>query len=384
MATLVRMPDLGTTVDRITVVQWLLEPGQTVERGQPLVEVETDKASSELESVASGTLLRTLVEPGEAVEQGDVIAVVGKPGEDVDEILGEASGPKAVTEKAGETASPVAAPLAGRRISPMVRNVARELGVDLESVQGTGPGGTVTRQDVLGARRAGAEEAGAPAGEELSRLQSAVAKTVLRSVREIPHLRVAAAIDMTAVERSRARSAASGTRIGYDAILLKAVAGAIEAVPLVAARLEDGRVISPEGIHVALAVGFENELLLPVIKDVDAKDLLALQGEIDELASLARAGKLKAEQLTGGCMTISNLGMYPVESFDAIIFPEHSAVLAVGAVQRKPVAVADNVEIRPVAIVKLAVDHRLINGRTAAQFLTKLKELLESGDSEED
>jgi pyruvate/2-oxoglutarate dehydrogenase complex dihydrolipoamide acyltransferase (E2) component len=184
---------------------------------------------------------------------------------------------------------------------------------------------------------------------------------------------------MTACEQIREQRATAGTGVGYDALFLKAMAGALQAIPLVAARLDGECVIRPEGVHIAIAIGLENDLFLPVIRDVDRKDLQTLQGEIVVLADQARANAFRAEQMTGGCMTLSNLGMYPIEAFDPIIFPEHSAILAVGAVQKKPVVSDDRIEVRPMCLAKLAVDHRLINGRTAAHFLCKVKEILESG-----
>jgi pyruvate dehydrogenase E2 component (dihydrolipoamide acetyltransferase) len=144
--------------------------------------------------------------------------------------------------------------------------------------------------------------------------------------------------------------------------------------------LEGERVLKPAGIHLGFMIGVENELFMPVIRDVDRKGLRALQTEISELALKVRAGGLKAEQMGGSCMALSNLGMYPVEGFEAIIFPEHSTILALGAVQKKPVVVDDRIEIRPLVTATLAVDHRLINGRTAAEFLSKVKQIIESGD----
>lgn len=218
------------------------------------------------------------------------------------------------------------------------------------------------------------------AGEPLSRAQAAVAKAVFKSVQTIPHLRVTANIDMTAARQLREKAKASGEKLSYDTIFLKALAAAVRAIPLVAARLEGDRVVQPEGIHLAIAVGRENELLLPVVRDVDKKDLATVQREIIDFAQRADEGAIKPEEMTGGCMTLSNLGMYPIESFDAIIFPEHSAVLAIGSTQKKPVVVDDRVEICPVVLANLSVDHRLINGRTAAEFLSKVKEIIESFD----
>ena len=295
------------------------------------------------------------------VTKGDVLAYVGKAGEPVPVERTAASSPAA-------------------RVAPMVRNLAKKLGVELAGVQGTGRGGVLTREDILNASRTGATESASAAGEPLLRSQAAVARAVLKSIREIPHLRLSASIDMSMVEKIRADSAAQGAKVSYDAVFLKALAKALEAVPLVAAKLEGDRIIQPKGLHVAVAIGRGDELLLPVVRDVNKKDLSTVQREIANLAERSDKGDLKPEELTGGCMTLSNLGMYAVESFDAIIFPEHSAILAVGAVQEKPVAAQGRVEIRPLAAVTLAVDHRLINGRTAAEFLARLKALLESGE----
>ena len=373
----IKVPDLGTTVDEIKLLAWLVDEGDSVERGDLLAEIETDKATGELESIAEGVLLKQVAAEGDTVEKGDVLAYVGKPGETV---------PDAQSEPEHREDGPVQRvpdrPAGDRpRVSPVVRNLAKKLGIDLASIEGTGRNGTITREDVLRAGKAGPAEAAAP-GEELSRSQSAVARAVLKSVREIPHLRIEAIVDMTAAEGIRDQSATTGNKVSYDAVFLKAMAGAIQAVPLIAARLEGDRVIHPEGVHIALAVGVGNDLFLPVVRDVDGTDLPALQSEIADLASQAKAGTLRPEQMTGGCMTLSNLGMYPIESFDAIIFPEHSAILAVGAVERKPVAADDHVEIRPLATLSLAVDHRLINGRAAAEFMARVKEIVESNNLE--
>lgn len=374
MATAIKVPDLGTTVDEIKIVAWLVEEGQSVKRGDVLAEIETDKATIELESVAEGVLLKLITPAGETAQEGDVLAYIGEMGESVpDEEINAAN--------RGTAAEPVASerlPVQRPAVSRMVSNLAKKVGVDLATVQGTGQGGVITRQDVLQARKAGPKRETDPDRERLPRSQAAVAKAVLKSCSEIPHLHVTAAIDMTVAERVRNQSAVGGAKIGYDAIFLKAMAGAIQATPLIAARLDGEFVIRPEGVHIAVAIGFENDLVLPVVRNVDQKDLPTLQSEIDDLIAQARAHTFKAEQMTGGCITLTNLGMYPIESFDPIIFPEHSAILAVGAVQKKPVVLDDRVAIRPMATIKLAVDHRLINGRTAAEFICNVKEIIET------
>lgn len=405
MSVPIKVPDLGTTTDEVKLVRWLVAEGATVARGEVLAEIETDKATVELESTAEGVLLRLVAEAGKVAHRGDILAYVGRPGEAAPEEAQVVSAPIGARglERTSESA-PTGERGAGKpvRVSPVVRNLAAKLGVDLDTVQGTGQGGIITREDVLGASRdrvpvvtppapapptKGEERACAPPlfpGEvtwaELPRAQGGVARAVTRSWQQIPHLRISAAIDMTAAEDLRAQSETDGAKISYDALFLKALAHAIKAVPLVAARLEGERILWPSGVHIALVVGFEEDLLLPVIRDVDQKNLAALQAEIADLASKVRVGVLKARQVTGGCMALSNLGMYPIEDFDAIIFPEHSAILAIGAVRKKPVVVDGQVEVRPVLTAKLAADHRLINGRTAARFLSAVKEIMESGD----
>jgi pyruvate dehydrogenase E2 component (dihydrolipoamide acetyltransferase) len=262
----------------------------------------------------------------------------------------------------------------------MVRNLAAKIGVDLASLRGTGAGGMITREDVLNAKNAApSAPAAAEAGEQTSRGQAAVARAVTRSWKETPHLYVSMSIDMTAAVKARGDKNAQGIRPSFDAIFLKAMATAIGAVPLFAARWEGERVVKTPGINIALAVSSGNDLFLPVIRDVNVKTLETLQTEIAAVSSSVRAGALKPEQMTGGCMSLSNLGMYPVEAFEGIIFPGHSSILTVGTVTKTPAAVDGRVEIRPLAKATLAADHRLINGRVAAEFLSKVKEVLEAG-----
>ncbi len=370
MATPIRVPDLGTTVDEVRLVRWLIEEGQSVRRGQPIAEMETDKAATELESVAEGVLLKQMVPEDTEVGEGSVIAYVGEPGESVP----VAEAPE--EEEPGREPKPSAAPEVGERprVSPVVRNLARKLEVNLGAVEGTGRGGTITREDVM--------RAGKAVGEALSRRQSAVARAVARSAREIPHLRLQTSVDMTAVERMRRSGESRGWKPGYDAVFLKTMAVALSAQPRLAARMQDDRVVPPEGMHLAVAVGVGSDLFLPVIRDVDTKSLSTLTEEVSDLARRAREGELRAEELTGGGMALSNLGMYPIEAFDALIFPDHGAMLSVGAVRRRVVPFGEDISVRPMATVRLAADHRIVNGRQCAEYLSVLKEALEEGKLE--
>jgi len=385
MAVAIRLPDMGTNVEECKVLSWRIKPGEAVKRGDVLADIETDKAVAELESTGEGVLLQVIVKEGDLARTGDILAYVGKPGESV---AGEAKTVAALAAALSHgTASPVATPshLEGGqslRVAPMVRNLAAKLGVDLGRVKGTGAGGVITREDVQRAIRERATVAieTTPSGEPLPRAQVAVARAVQKSWKEIPHLSITASIDMTSAQEMRAKSDVNGARLSYDAIFLKAMARAAEALPLVAAKLEGERIIRPQGIHIALATGLDNELFLPVVRDVEKKDLVSLQKEVADLVAKAKARSLRAEQMSGASMALSNLGMYPIEAFDGIIFPEHSTILTLGAIQLKPVVVEGEVKARPLVTVKLAADHRLINGRTAAAFLSKVKAVIESGE----
>jgi pyruvate dehydrogenase E2 component (dihydrolipoamide acetyltransferase) len=383
MAVAIKLPDMGTTVEECKVLSWRVKEGDPVKRGDILAEIETDKAVAELESTAEGVLLRQIVKAGDLAQTGDVLAYVGKPGDTVPSETKMVPAPSVTSprEPVATGAAPTLEEGVGLRpLSPIVRNLAAKLNVDLARVRGTGTGGVITREDVLRASQP-VPQATVPGGERLPRAQAAVARAVQRSWRDIPHLYITAVLDMSMVERIRAESERKGKKLSYDAIFLKALALAAEAVPLVAAKLDDERVIRPQGIHIAFAIGLENELFLPVLRDVGKKDLATLQAEVTDLVTKVRSRSLKSEQMAGACMALSNLGMYPIEDFQAIIFPGHSSILAVGSVQKKAVVRDGRVEIRPLATAKLAVDHRLINGRTAADFLSKLKEIIECGDS---
>ena len=385
MATAIKLPDMGTNVEECKVLSWKVREGDAVKRGDILADIETDKAVAELESTAEGVLLYLVVKAGDAARTGDVLAYVGKPGESVPGELKTLPTPGAALSHG--PAAPVAPPshleeARSVRVSPIVQNLAAKLGVDLTRVKGTGLGGVITREDVQRASHEPVASAAvtSPSAEQLSRAQAAVARAVQKSWKEIPHLSITASMDMTAVQEMRAKREVAGIRLSYDAIFLKAMARAAAEVPLVAAKLDGEKVIHPKGVHIALAIGLDNALQMPVVRDVDQKDIATLQNEVAGLVARVKTGTLRAEQMTGGCMALSNLGMYPIEAFDAIIFPEHSAILTVGAIQLKPAVLDGQVKVRPLVTVKLAADHRLINGRTAAAYLSRVKEVVESAD----
>jgi len=357
MARPVRMPPLGATSDELQIVQWLKEVGSVVEQGEPLLEVETDKATLEVEAAVAGTLLAVLHGAGETVPVGEVIAYVGAPGDDV------------------PVAEPSAPAAAKRQAVPTARRLAQEHDIDLASVHGSGPGGRIEKQDVL----ALIDVASAAEGElELSRHRRAVAERLTRSVQTIPQFSVAVDVDMRSAAAQLAQARADGLAgLTYTHLLLRATAGALREHPALN-RLwvsEGPRLRQLERVDVGLAVAGEDTLLVPTIAEPDHVELSALVEVAAEAERLAREGKV-----TGGAaaITLSNLGMFGVDRFSAIVDPDQTAILAVGAVTERVSAAAGEVRVGPWVELTLTVDHRVVDGVLAARFLTAIRARLES------
>jgi len=362
MATAIPVPDIGTTVDHVRLVKWLKSEGDTVKRGEALCEVETDKATSDLESIAEGVILKLLVEEDTEVEQGAVIAYVGKPGETV---------PDGDAAPDGD-ASGADVPAPGLAVSPLIRNLAEREGVDLATVTGTGPAGRITRDDVLKARSQTPDE-----GSSLSANQQVVARRVARSQREIPPIHLTGRIDMSAVIAERDRLKTAGSKVSFDAFFLRAIAGIMKAFPHFRSRLDSDTVIESDEVIPGIAVSEGYELYTPVIRGADGMSLENIESAIRKLLGKAGRKEFAPEDLTGGTLTVSNLGMYPVGSFSAIIPPDQAAILSVGAIEPTPVVRDGEITVVPITTVTLSVDHRLINGKEGAEFLTALKEKME-------
>ena len=357
MARPVRMPPLGATSDELQIVQWLKEVGAVVEQGEPLLEVETDKATLEVEAAVAGTLLAVLHGAGETVPVGEVIAYVGAPGDDV------------------PVAEPSAPAAAKRQAVPTARRLAQEHDIDLASVHGSGPGGRIEKQDVL----ALIDVASAAEGElELSRHRRAVAERLTRSVQTIPQFSVAVDVDMRSAAAQLAQARADGLAgLTYTHLLLRATAGALREHPALN-RLwvsEGPRLRQLERVDVGLAVAGEDTLLVPTIAEPDLAELSALVDVTAAAERLAREGKV-----TGGAaaITLSNLGMFGVDRFSAIVDPDQTAILAVGAVTERVSAAAGEVRVGPWVELTLTVDHRVVDGVLAARFLTAIRARLES------
>jgi pyruvate dehydrogenase E2 component (dihydrolipoamide acetyltransferase) len=367
VATPVRMPDIGTVESEVKFVRWLKKEGEEVILGEPLFEVETDKGVNQVESAIAGVLVRCVAAEESRVAVGEAIAYIRKPGDD----------------DAAPDPSPIAATAAGsRRIAPALRALAAKLSVDIDALAARKP--DLTREDILAAVR---EHASAPAPatprpsgdavKALPRNQAIVARRVAQSHREKPVYRVHAIVDMSRVIAFREQEGASAP--SHDAILCKAAARAVTEQPLFRQYMEGETLMEHPAADIAVALGIGDELYAPAVRDADSASVGDVSRAIQDLVGKAKGHGLGARETEGSCMLVSNLGMFPIESFDAIIHPEHSAALTIGATLRTPVADGDGVRIAPLARLTLAVDHRIINGKAAARFISRVKEIMETG-----
>ncbi len=410
MPTEIVMPRLSDTMDRGTVARWNKRAGDPVKRGDVLLEIETDKANMDLESYADGILAKIMVAEGETADVGAPIGLVAADAAELEQIQGdgaqtEARAEPAAPAKPAPTPAPQPAEAAstepregtrdGRvKASPLARRTAEQRGVDLRQIQGTGPGGRITRDDVEAFAQSGQQRA-APeieppqaiparlteADEELSlsRMQQAVGRRLAESMYTAPHFYVTAEIDMTHAVRMRAQinEAEPDLKVSFNDLVVKAVGVVLSRFPQVNASYREGRLIRHGSVHVGMAVNLADGLIVPVVRDVDRKGLRQIAGETRDLAARARDGKLKQGDLEGGTFTVSNLGMFGVDQFTAIINPPESAILAVGAIVERPVVVEGEIAVRARMRVTLSCDHRVIYGADAAAFLADLRRTLE-------
>jgi pyruvate dehydrogenase E2 component (dihydrolipoamide acetyltransferase) len=396
MATDVKLPRLGQGMESGTIVRWLKSEGEAVKKREPLYELDTDKVTQEVEAEIDGVLLKILVSEGE-VDVGSTIAVIGKEGEEVPlevkaapapaaatPATNGAATPEAVADEQPEPASVPAAPgqeeSAGGRVkaSPLARRIARERGIDLAAIAGTGPEGRIVAEDVERAK-AGAvatrPPAGPPAEPEIVQLTS-VRKTIARRLTEAwaaPVFQLGVSIDMTEAlhlrEQLVSRLAEGEAKPTVNDILTKFAGVALQRHPRVNATF-DGETIQRFPVaHVGMAVAAPNGLVVPVVRDAGRATIQEIAQQRADLVSRARDGKLTLDDMQGGTFTISNLGMFGVEQFVAVLNPPQVAILAVGAVKATPVAVDGEVDVAPIMQVTLTCDHRAIDGADGAEFL---------------
>lgn len=395
------MPKFSMTQEEGRVMTWLAAEGDVVEKGDPLLEVETDKVTMEVEAPESGVLRGVLVKEGEVVPVTAVIAHLLLPGEVwTDEPVKATPVARRVAAAAGVEVNDIPAS-AGKvkrqdvevyldkvRATPAARRLARAQGVDLTAVNGSGPRGRVQAGDVI---VKSSPVVVSPVVEEglvqpVSAMRRTIAERLTRSYKTIPHVTFTVAADMTAVAdlRRRLNERGDGAKVSVTAVLVKVCAWALGRQPLVNGSWRDDGIQLHEQANVGVAVALDDGLIVPVVQNAAQLGLAAIAEQVQELTARARHGRLQPQDVQGGTFTISNLGMLGVDQFTAIINPPQSAILAVGRTVKQPVvvetAVGDEVVIRPIMKMTLSVDHRIIDGAVAARFLQDVVAALEQPD----
>jgi len=411
MATKVHMEALSPTMEEGRLVKWTKHEGDPVKSGDTLAEVETDKAVMELVARADGQLLKVMVPEGTTVPVGNVVAWIGKPGEKVDGAgSGEAAtaAPKPAPAAAAPAAKvpapapapvPVAAASDATRVkaSPLAKRIAKEAGVDLKLVQGSGPGGRVIKRDVEGAPASPTASVAAPAPRTtpdvrrtgvpyedvpLTQIRKTIAKRLAASIGPIPHFFLTTEIDMERAAEAREalnkQLGEEGGKISFNDIIIKAVALALVQHRACNAWFQEDHIRYWNEVHIGMAVAIEDGLITPVIRNADLKSLREIGAESRELSGRARSRRLKPEEYTGATFSVSNLGMFDIDQFTAVINPPEAGIVAIGSIVAKAVPDGDRVVVRRRLRLTMSCDHRVIDGATGAVFLKTLKQMLEN------
>jgi pyruvate dehydrogenase E2 component (dihydrolipoamide acetyltransferase) len=398
------MPRLSDSMEEGTILTWMKQVGDEIAVGDEIVEIETDKANMAYESDVAGTLTEILAQEGETLPIGSPIARVGDSGEGSEAATAgpvtAGDPPSPPVAKASSGMGPPTVPPAGDpsdstdgsdriKASPVARRIAKEKGVDLASIQGSGPGGRIVKKDVK-------QAAGAPVGpasispetakgqttfEDLSKLQSTIARRMSESKATAPHFYLQAEIDMSRAVEARARlkeTAGEGEVVpSFNDMIVKACALALREHPRANGAYRDGRFELYSRVNVGVAVAAEDALVVPTVFDADRKGLRQIATESRALAQKVRDGQVTPPELSGGTFTVSNLGMYGIDNFSAVINTPQAAILAVGAIKQRPVVREGEIVPAHMLGVTLACDHRILYGAPAAEFLARVRTLLE-------
>ena len=420
MAKIIGLPKLSPTMEEGTLVAWTKKEGDQVEVDDLLAEVETDKATMEFRSFDRGVLLKILVSEGATLEPDVPVAIIGKAGEDISDLLAKveagsaapaeaapeakaepstetepatrAEPPKAAqTETATESAAEPRIRRDGERIlsSPLVRQLARERDIDLRDVTGTGPQGRIIKRDIESYRGPAAAPARAPLGqrprprvEKASSMRRTIARRLTESKQTVPHYYLTIDVDIGPLSEAReamnAALEAEGEKVSLNDLIIKAAAVALRRVPEVNASWMGTEIHYHQVVDISVAVAIDEGLMTPVVRDADHKGVSEIAREVRDLAARAREKKLQPEEMTNGTFSVSNLGMFGIEEFAAVINPPEGAILAVGTIRNEPV-------VRDGAIVPgrrmrftMSCDHRVIDGATGARFLASFKGIVEN------
>jgi len=422
----VEMPKMGDTMEEGKILQWLKQEGDAVNKGEMLAEVETDKVNIEIEAFTAGVLRKILVPAGSAAPIGAPIALIGSadeplPGNSTNDTVAAQGGVAAQGDVPahGGVVAQLIAPGGGRDqlaptgainraatalplpqqgrifISPIARRLASEHQLDYRAIRGSGPNGRIIRMDVEAALRVQAPAAPvatpfiAPAETEdvieipLSNMRRTIARRLTQSMQSAPHFYVTSVIDTTKLAALRqqindyAARDPSPVKVSFNDLIVKAAALALVRIPQVNVSFAEDKILQKKQVNIGIAVALEQGLIVPVLHDADKRGLLDIARESRRLAEAARENKLRSEDFSGGTFTVSNLGMFDVESFTAVINPPESAILAVGSITPTPVVVDGQIVVRDRVKVTLSSDHRALDGAIAARFLQEIKKLLE-------
>ncbi len=396
------MPRLSDSMEEGTIIRWIKEDGAAVARGEEIVEIETDKATMAYEADAAGTLTISAV-VGATVPVGVPIATIGDAAAGVSSATAGAAASVAVEAPPAPTAASPQPAVAdgdgdGISASPVARRLAVRTGVELSAITGSGPYGRILKADVFAANSAPAPSAGlAAAGsapsaaavpppappveaayEELSRTQAVIARRMAESRATVPDFAIEVDVDMSASLELRAQlKRIADLAPSLNDIVVKAAAAALRNHPRVNGSYRDGRFELHDWVHVGVAVAGEDTLVVPVVRDAHVKSLGAIASETRALAARVRSGEITAPELSGGTFTVSNLGMFGIDRFEGIVDAPQAAILCVGTVRERPVALHGEVVVRPMMSLTLACDHRILYGADAARFLAEVGALLE-------
>ena len=397
MAKYIIMPKLGFNMDQGTVVQWLKKEGDTIEEREEVLEIETDKTVMPVEAPCSGILRKILVAEGEVVPVTLPIAIIGDKNETINQMIDEAYQKLGKTEKVEIEVSPEIVKEQEieskkekkefKKISPGARRKAKELGIELQSLKGSGPGGVIIEKDVIDYFKL-IKETPKSLNEEkekrvpYSGIRKIIGDRLSRSKFSAPHIYFTSSVNMTkAMEFINAYNMQSKSKITINDFIVFIVAKVLEEQNNINCSLIGEEIIYHKDINIGIAVALEEGLIVPIIKNVNKKSLPTLSEEIRKLINLARERKLMPDDYKGGTFTVSNLGMYGIDNFTAIINPPEAAILAVGGIKKMPVVIeeegVEKIEIRSLMKITLSVDHRLIDGTMAANFLKQIKCYLE-------
>ena len=409
MVTKVHMEALSPTMEEGQLVQWLKSEGDEISSGDILAEIETDKATMELVARGDGILRKIFLDAGGVSVVGAVIAVIAAADEDISGIEGSSDGngtqqalpeesstgtePVAPEEPEAATTPAITADTQGTgsvKASPLARRLATEMGVDLLTIKGSGPGGRVVKRDLEGAKtavsKAAATTTWTPEENEYedlptSQMRKSIAKRLVTSIGPVPTFYLTVEVDMNRVIGARESMnnmlEEDGYRISVNDIVLKAVAAALRQHPNCNAQWHDSFVRRFNAVHLGVAVAIDEGLITPVIRNAHAKGIMQIAAEVRELAGRARTKKLMPDEYTGSTFSVSNLGMFGIQEFTAIINPPEAGILAVGGIEETPLVVNGEVKVRPRMRITMSCDHRVIDGAQGARFLATLKSMLE-------